>query len=137
MTNYLLIYDLPVGVPVERYTKIREALELINAVKVAYSTFHVSYAGDLRTYLSPLFTSDDRVIIAPYSPYLTQMQKGKEPADEAIPYQPVSIDGMNYTSLGLLPLLSDLEPAPTLSNVLSAFYGNALEQPKRQSLWGY
>ncbi|MFA7307577.1 MAG: hypothetical protein WC026_12995, partial [Hyphomicrobium sp.] len=39
MADYLLIYDLPVGAPAERYTEIGKALDRIKAVKVAYSTY--------------------------------------------------------------------------------------------------
>jgi hypothetical protein len=130
MTDYLLIYDLPIGTPIERYTRIGEALDKINAVKVAYSTFHVSYAGDLSAYLAPLFTSDDRVIIAPYNPYATQMQKGREPSDGLVPYQPMSLGAPGLANLGLLAGLLNPEPEPV--NALLS-YGNG--QPRRPSLW--
>jgi len=96
-------------------------------------TYHVSYIGDLSIYLSPLFTSDDRVIIAPYDPHSTQMQKGKEPEAAGVPYQPISLTGMSLTNLGLLA--GFFEPEPTLANALAAFrpYGNALEM--HRNLW--
>jgi len=128
MVDYLLIYDLPIGTPIERYTRIGEALDKINSVKVAYSTFHVSYTGDLSAYLAPLFTGDDRVIIAPYNPYATQIQKGKEPTEGLVPYQPMSLGAPSLASLGLLAGLLNLEPEPL--NALAGLFGNALSRNK-------
>lgn len=124
MTNFLLIYDLPVGTPIDRYTKIHEAVAKLGGAKVAYSTYHVPYDGDLELYLSPYFTRKDRVLIAPYDPYATKMQKGKEASEAVMPYQPAWLDGASTPSLGLLNSLWDFPPSPMPLNALAALYTN-------------
>lgn len=136
MTNYLLIYDLPVGTPVDRYTKIHEAVDKIGGAKVAYSTYHVPYDGNLELYLSPFFTREDRVMIAPYDPYATKLQKGKEASEVWLPYQSANLNGAGLSGLGLLAGLWDQSPpTPMPLNALAAFYSTSFKSTGDKSWW--